>query len=93
MPLVLRAQQVLQVLQVLQVRLALTVLTEPLQLFLLEQSLPAQLVQAQLLLTAAAVLLQRLTSLFLGAQQGLLVLKGLLARTALMVRMEAQTLF
>jgi hypothetical protein len=59
----------------------------------LEQSLPAQLVQAQLLLTAAAVLLQRLTFLFPGVQQAPLVLKGLLVRTAPMVRMEVQTLF
>ena len=75
---------------------AQTVLTEPLQLFPLEQSLPAQLVQAQLLPTAAAVLLQRLTFLFPGVQQvqqGLLALKGLLAQTAPMVRMEVQTLF
>jgi|TARA_Y100000033_G_scaffold29559_1_gene28089 hypothetical protein len=92
-PLVLRAQQVLQALQV---RPALTVLTEPPRLFPLEQSLQAQLVQAQLLLTAAAVLLQRLTFLFPGVQQAQqvpLVLKGLLVRTELMVRMEAQTLF
>jgi len=83
----------------LRVQLALTaqtVLTEPLQPFLLGQSLQAQLVRAQLLPTAAAVLLQRLTFLFLEAQQvqqAPLVLKGLLVRTAPMVRMEVQTLF
>ena len=88
--LVPRAQLAPLVRLVLTERTALTARRQP---FPLEQSLQAPLVQAQLLPTAAAVLLQRLTFLFLGVQQGLLALKALLVRTAPMVRMEAQTLF
>ena len=86
----------------LRVQLALMALPEQMGLMvqqrqsLSEQSLQVPLVQAQPLRIAVVVLLRHLIFPFLGApleQQELLVLKGLLVRTVLMVPMEAQTLF
>ena len=71
----------------------LTALTAQQQQLPLERLRQVPQDPTQQLQTVAAALLQRLTFLFLEAQQEPLVLKALLVRTAPMVRMEAQTLF